>query len=153
MSRITKDQLYLGMAVLVSGRSTCSRRSVGCVIVDEDGHVLSMGYNGVASGQPHCKGGVPCPGASSKSGQNLDSCQAIHAEQNAILHLSDPKKAHTVYCTVSPCMSCVKLLLGTSAKRVVFLESYPHPARELWQAAGRAWDHMPSEVEDLYDPD
>ena len=138
MTRPTRDQMYLAMAELVATRGTCSRRQVGCVLVDKRGRVLATGYNGPASGRPHCSEGHPCPGAGFRSGEGLDKCEAIHAEQNAVLLLHDPWAVDTVYCTASPCLSCVKLLLGTSAKRIVCREIYPHPdALEWWKRAGR----------------
>jgi dCMP deaminase len=138
MTRPTRDQMYLCMAELVAMRGTCPRRAVGCVLVDARGRVLATGYNGVASGRPHCNEGFPCPGANYPSGEGLDKCEAIHAEQNAILLLQDPWAVDTVYLTVSPCLSCVKLLLGTSATRIVCRNLYPHAeAIEWWHRAGR----------------
>lgn len=137
MPRPSVDELYLGIAELMATRGTCPRRQVGCVLVDAKGRILSAGYNGVASGRPHCVDN-PCPGAGLATGQGLDRCEALHAEQNAILLLADPWKVHTAYVTVSPCISCIKLLLGTSCQRIVCREIYPHPeALEWWSQAGR----------------
>jgi deoxycytidylate deaminase len=45
--------------------------------------------------------------------------------------------------TASPCMTCAKLLLNTSCKRIVFLEEYPHSASEgLWVSTGREWTKL-----------
>lgn len=164
--RISRDEWAMQLALITAKRATCLRRAVGCVLLNERGHVLSTGYNGVASGQKHCneeilefrnsngeslnfgtvtpnKGDVyphACSGAQSPSGTNLDGCQAIHAEQNALLQCRDPWTIHSCYVTTSPCMTCVKLLLNTTCQRIVFVESYPHTeARELWVSAGRTW--------------
>lgn len=139
--RPSRDEIYLRMARLIAERGTCIRRKVGCVLVDSRGRVLSTGYNGVASGRPHCSEGHPCPGACYPSGQGLDECEAIHAEQNAILLLSDPWAVESAYITASPCLSCIKLLLGTSCQRIVCQERYPHPkALQWWQEAGRSFE-------------
>lgn len=137
--RISKDQLYLEIAELIATRGTCARRQVGCVLVDKHGRILSTGYNGVASGQPHCSDPAHrCSGADSPSGTNLGACQAIHAEQNAILFLPDPFAVDTAYLTDTPCESCMKLLLGTSCNRIVANRSYPHTeAISLWLSTGR----------------
>ena len=91
--------------------------------------------------------GHACSGANSPSGTNLDGCQAIHAEQNALLQCRDIYQIHTCYVTASPCMTCVKLLLNTSCERIVFVEEYPHSAaRELWTGAGRAWERLLVEI-------
>lgn len=136
--RPSRDETYLQMAELIAKRGTCLRRQVGCVLVDLRGRVLSMGYNGVAAGRSHCNEGCPCPGARHPSGQGLDDCEAIHAEQNAIVLLHDPWAVHTAYVTVSPCLSCIKLLLGTSCQRIICREFYPHAkALQWWHEAGR----------------
>lgn len=152
--RPSRDEWALYMALLTGERSTCCRRQVGCVMLNERGHVIATGYNGVAAGQPHCNDvdqfdptGYPnaCSAAHAPSGTNLDGCQAIHAEQNALLQCRDIYSIDTCYVTASPCMTCVKLLLNTSCRRVVFLEEYPHvEAKHLWESSGRLWEHQPA---------
>lgn len=80
-----------------------------------------------------------CAGACHDSGQGLEICEAIHAEQNALLQCADVQKIHTVYVTVSPCRHCMKLIMNTSAKRVVFLSSYSQDAKDLAEKAGIDW--------------
>lgn len=154
--RPSRDEWAMKLALLTAQRATCCRRQVGCVLLNARGHVLATGYNGVAAGLPHCnyhdpyfETGFPhaCSGANSPSGTNLDGCQAIHAEQNAMLQCKDVYSIHTCYVTASPCMTCVKLLLNTSCERIVFVEEYPHSAaRELWTGAGRAWEQLLVEI-------
>lgn len=148
MGRPSRDEISLRNALLVAERSTCMRRHVGCVLTNAAGHVLSTGYNGVACGQPHCnhKDGdsypYACKGARLPSGQGLDLCEAIHAEQNALLQCRDVYTIETAYMTASPCVTCTKLLLNTSTKRIVFLEAYPQQeAKELWMRGGLEWVH------------
>lgn len=137
--RYTRDRWAMAVAVITASRSTCCRRNVGAVLLNARGHVLSTGYNGVAAGQVHCID-KPCIGANSPSGTNLDGCQAIHAEQNALLQCRDIYDIDTCFVTTSPCMTCTKLLLNTSCKRVVFIDEYPHAeAKALWESAGREW--------------
>src|SRR3990167_8057918 len=81
--------------------------------------------------------------AQAPSGTNLDGCQAIHAEQNALLQCRDMYAIHTAYVTASPCMTCCKLLLNTSCQRIVYVEEYPHSAaKDLWTGAGRSWEQL-----------
>lgn len=168
--RPSKDEWALQLALVTAQRATCLRRRVGAVLLNKRGHVLSTGYNGVAAGQKHCNEEVgyretfdsrlhplqqrkrvkierpfpyACSGATSPSGTNLDGCEAIHAEQNALLQCRDVHEIHTVAVTASPCITCVKLLLNTTCERVIFLAEYPHTAaRELWLRAGRSWEHV-----------
>jgi len=164
MTRISRDEWGLRMAEVVALRATCLRRSVGCVLVNARGHVLATGYNGRAAGLPHCNdpyispdNRIPlvslshwvveypnqCAGANAISGTDLDACEAIHAEANSLLQCHDVHAIHTCYVTVSPCVSCVKLLLNTSTERIVFRAPYAHDeaARRLW---GRDWKLLPA---------
>lgn len=163
--RPSKDQWAISLAQATAARATCLRRQVGCALLNARGHVLATGYNGVAAGQKHCNELIysmdfihtskpynykttathphACLGAHSPSGTNLDGCQAIHAEQNALLQCRDVYTIHTCYVTASPCITCVKLLLNTSCEKIVFVEEYPHKAaQELWVQAGREWQQF-----------
>jgi len=146
MNRPTTDEYFIRMAQLVSTRSTCYRRHVGCVLVNTRNHVLATGYNGVATGLPHCSESKSyrCIGRNAISGSNLDDCQAIHAEQNALLQCPNVFDIKTAYTTTAPCRTCVKLLMGTTCTRIVFLEEYPHKESEqLWSTdSSRSWIHF-----------
>lgn len=90
--------------------------------------ILSTGYNGAPSGQPHCsatgclreKLGVP-------SGQNHELCRGLHAEQNAIIqaayHGSSIKDAD-LYSTTFPCVICTKMLINAGIRRIFYEEGY-----------------------------
>jgi dCMP deaminase len=71
--------------------------------------------------------GYACKGAKAPSGEGLHLCEAIHAEENALIQCHDVGAIHTVYSTASPCILCMRKLVGTGMKRVVFRQSYPHP--------------------------
>lgn len=136
MSRISKTQYFMMMAHTAALRGTCSRRKVGCILVDSMGHVLATGYNGPPRGISHCIDD-PCLGANSKSGEGLDLCQAIHAEQNALLQCPDVGKIAVCYCTAKPCTHCIKLLANTGCKLIYYAEDYPSPlADKLWEDIG-----------------
>lgn len=132
-SRPVLDEYFARMAEVVSSRASCIRRSVGCVLVDAFGHVLSTGYNGPPSGVVNCTS-VACHGAGAASGTDLHACQAIHAEQNALLQCRDVRDIYTCYATTSPCMHCVKLLANTGCSRIVYIDEYPdvEDVRTLW---------------------
>lgn len=143
--RPDNDEYFLMIAKLVSTRGTCVRRKVGCVLVDEHNHILATGYNGVPAGFSHCDGGFPCSGAHAPSGTNLDECLAVHAEQNALLQCRDMHAIKTCYITNSPCITCTKLLLNTSCRRIVFTTPYADSkGAPLWTADGRVWESYAS---------
>lgn len=143
--RPTRHETGLIVAFAFAQRATCSRRQAGCLLVNSAFRMIGGGYNGPHPGAEHCQD-TPCPGAGLPSGTGLDSCEAIHAEQNALMYCSDVSQIATAYTTCSPCIHCVKLLLGTACQEIVFCDEYPHSAsRDLWLKAGRAWTQIPGQ--------
>lgn len=142
MTRPSRDATMLKLATVIAERSTCARRKVGCVLTDKHGRVLAMGHNGVPRTVTHCTD-EPCPGAEVPSGLGLDLCNAIHAEANALLFCADVMKIHALYVTCSPCVYCVKSIMNTSCRRIIFLEEYPHAAaKQLWLGGkGRLFEY------------
>lgn len=142
MDRPDIDVYMMGMALMASTRATCSRRSVGCVIVNRLNHIVGTGYNGPPRQLPHC-GIELCPGMRASSGTQLDGCMAIHAEQNALLQCGNTDGIRAIYATTQPCLTCTKLLLNTSCERIVYLDPYPHiGATTLWIGAGRTIEQI-----------
>lgn len=140
-SRLSRDDYFIQMAQLVAQRATCARRAVGCVLINAQGHVIATGYNGVCKGAAHCIDS-PCPGALQPSGQGLHLCEAIHAEQNALIQCRNITEIHTAYVTASPCIQCVRLLANTGVKRIMFAEEYPHAeSQRVALHAGIEWVH------------
>ncbi len=130
--RISRDALMLSTALMQSRRATCARRQVGAVLTNALGHIIGTGYNGPPRGVPHCID-EPCNGAHYPSGEGLEHCQAVHAEQNAMLQCKDVLDIDTLYCTDFPCMHCLKMLMNTGCNRIVYLNDYPHnQAKALW---------------------
>lgn len=55
------DRYFLDIAKAVAARADCSRRRIGCVVVDPLTHdIIQTGYNGAPTGQPGCLEGA-CP--------------------------------------------------------------------------------------------
>lgn len=109
MGRISRAQMFMDMARAASRRSTCFRLNVGAIIT-LDNSPVSVGWNGQASGAPHCAGN-DCPGIVP------GKCGTLHAEQNAIRKaeaiLKDspgPVSAVDLYVTHSPCLQCCEFI-------------------------------------------
>jgi len=122
------DTYFLGVAAAVSIRADCSRRQVGCVIVDEDHRIIATGYNGAPAGEPGCLAGY-CPRGrlTEEEARSVEKnydfgpyyCIAVHAEANALLHARTSCKGATVYVTKEPCPACTKLLKAAGISRLV----------------------------------
>jgi dCMP deaminase len=122
--RISAEECFMTIAFTLARRSSCVRRSVGCVLVDQNNHIVGTGYNGGPKGAPHCTD-HPCSGAGFGSGIELGRCQAIHAEQNALMQCRDVMSIHTLYTTTSPCEHCFKMIANTGCQRIVYFDEYP----------------------------
>lgn len=123
------DEYFMGMAELTAQRSTCLRRQVGAVIV-QDKHIVATGYNGAPRGIPHCeeKGGCLREELGVPSGQRHELCRALHAEQNAIIQaatLAQSIDGATIYITHQPCIICAKMIINAGIRRIVVKEGYP----------------------------
>ena len=117
----------MDIAKLAATRSTCTRRSVGAVIV-RNNNILFTGYNGAPTGIKHCEEETCIRNVRSiPSGTQLDICIGLHAEQNAIAFAAKEgiKLNGTIlYTTTSPCAVCAKLIASSGISRVVYLETY-----------------------------
>ena len=112
-------------AVITAMRSTCGRRKVGAII-SKDGRIISSGYADPPAGQPHCT--AACLHASNANG----GCnRTIHAEANAIAYAARhgiSTLGATLYCTLSPCSECAKLIISAGISKVWYIEQYRDPS-------------------------
>lgn len=117
-NRISREELFIEMAKLISKRSTCLRKQVGAVLV-RDGRMIAMGYNGVL------------PGVDPREGiDELGNSKTVHAEANLIAYCAKygiRTKGTTLYITLSPCEKCAEIIVQSGIAKVVFLEKYRDP--------------------------
>ena len=121
MTRPDWDLYFIQIAKEVASRSTCPRASVGAVIV-KDNRIISTGYNGAPSGEPHCtdEGCVM---------ENEHCARAVHAETNAIAQAAKygvSLNGATIYITDAMgrkptpiCHKCSQLIKVAGIIRVV----------------------------------
>lgn len=123
------DELYIDIATRVGLMSHDEKYKVGTVIV-KDGNIISMGWNGMPSGMDNptrCHTGCTKP-------------EVLHSEANALMKLVKSgmgTEGATIYCSLSPCMDCAKLIYQAGIDRVVFAESYSTASGD----AGRLFLH------------
>jgi len=121
------ETYFMDIAMLVAKRSTCTRRSVGAVIV-KDKRILSTGYNGAPSGVRHCiDTGCLREKLNIASGERHELCRGIHAEQNAIIqaayHGVSIKEA-VLFCTNLPCSICAKMIINAGIITIYYQNGY-----------------------------
>jgi dCMP deaminase len=155
--RISRHQLFMGLAETFAMRGTCPRAQVGAVVV-RDRHVISHGYNGAPAGLPHCLnvgcgGGVIPPGLTEGkyTTDHMDEheipkefpngcTRAVHAEANAIAYAASQGVSvadGVMYCTCEPCRVCAQLIVTAEIMEVIYKEPYRiHDGLELLREAG-----------------
>ena len=149
MKRPDRVTWLMSLALMVSQRSTCSRRQVGA-LAEKDGRVLVTGYNGAPSGFPHCTDRGGC--RLDESGGCLD---AVHAEANLIAFAAKhgiALEGATVYTTCAPCLDCAKLLINAGIKKVAYMEEYRDTrGKDLLIQAGVKVENVPIRRLQVYD--
>lgn len=121
----------LDLASTVATRSDCTRRQVGAVIVDADHRVVSTGYNGYPPGSAACGQPGGCIRGRFTSEQIAPNspyvgvpavCNAIHAEENAILWARRDLRECDLYSTHKPCPNCARVIRGAMLRHVYWFE-------------------------------
>jgi len=114
--RPTFEQIYMNFAFTIAKRSTCSRLQVGTVITSTDFRkVLSIGYNGNASGLPNkCDSDEP------------GNCGCLHSEENAVINCDTARHIQKiVFVTHLPCPMCAKRLVNLgNVIKIYFTNDY-----------------------------
>ena len=129
--RIDKENYYLNIAETVLERSSCIRRNFGAIIVKND-RIITTGYNGSSSGEKNCCDSGECVRNKLKfhPGEGYEYCNAIHAEQNALLNISRDEAIGASlflvgidveskeYFTIGPCYICINFIKCMGIKKV-----------------------------------
>jgi dCMP deaminase len=136
------DEYFMGIAEAASARSPDPTTKVGCVIVDENRHIISLGYNGSA------------PGINTEKECEIFTKPKqyefiLHAEMNAIAHATKSVRGCTLYSTLECCHECAKLIISSGIKRVWFKEARPEfvHSREIFNMASISCTQLPNKEE------
>lgn len=109
----TWDETAFALLDVIAERSDDPRTKVGCVIMDSDHNVVSLGYNGAPRG-------VPNERVSEAGDEKYD--WVVHADENAILNAGRHGKALigcTMYLPWCPCSACARSIVQSGITEVV----------------------------------
>lgn len=147
------DEYFMEVMEAVSKRATCDRGRSGCVIA-KDKQIVSSGYVGSATGDEHCDDvGHLMQKRLNTDGTISDHCvRTVHAEQNAICQAA--KKGisldgGTLYCRMTPCPVCAKMIINCGIKRVVCERKYHDGvvSEKLFKKCGIKIEHINDELQ------
>jgi 8-oxo-dGTP diphosphatase len=105
------DDYFMGIALLASTRSIDPSAKHGCVIVDKNKKILSIGYNGPPKGSDDEKIPLTRP---------HKYLFMEHAEKNAILNRQLPIEGSTMYITGPSCLQCTRSIIQSGVKKVIY---------------------------------
>ena len=138
---------FMDIAHVVARRGNCSRRQVAALIV-KDRRIISTGYNGTPRGVTNCfEGGCARCAGDAASGEALGECICSHAEKNAITQAAyhgTALRGAMMYCTLSPCLMCAKMIINAGIVEVVYQDDYQftEQTRALFTEAGVAFRQL-----------
>jgi dCMP deaminase len=147
------DQYFMAIAKVVSTRSTCSSRPVGCVITSGN-RIVATGYNGAPPGEVHCTdlgrdGKIYCTRRARNVPDQMKlqaGCNSLHAEENAIdlahrLGLAGLLPVSTLYTTLAPCERCIEKMRLNGMTKVYYELAYESVDKErdaMWARKARS---------------
>lgn len=152
-TRPSWDEYFFEIMDAVSKRATCDRGLSGCVIA-KDKRILTTGYVGAPTGCKHCdEVGHEMHTVLKEDGTESKHCiRTTHAEQNAIVQaarLGVALEGSTLYCKMTPCYVCAKLIINSGIVRVVAMNDYHagNRSKEIFAEAGIKFELVNQEVE------
>jgi len=115
-NRPSFEEIALETAKIWSLRSEDPYKKVGACILNEEGRVLSIGYNGLPTKFNLKKG----------FWEDRDKRRRymIHAEINALSLIKKSDKPYLLACTLLPCSSCATSIISYGIKKVIYSEEY-----------------------------
>jgi dCMP deaminase len=121
------DNHFMAKAYLNASMSTCRTRSVGALVTIGRRQLVD-GFNGNLPGTVHCVDGG-CERCLNRafSGEGLNRCVCVHAEQNIVAWSSRygiRLAGGTLYSTTHPCSDCFKLIVTAGIVEIVYDEPY-----------------------------
>ena len=124
LNRISFEELFVKTTKLVAKRSSCVKAQQAALLI-KDNRIISLGYNGPPAGTLNCldEGGEEVCGKDSNGSCFL----GVHAEQNAIGYAARngiDTEGCIIYCTMTPCISCAKLISAAGIKEFYYLTEY-----------------------------
>lgn len=108
--------------------SKCLRRKVGALLIPCNHETIILSTNVPVPDSQQCiNEGCLRDNLNIISGQQPNICRCVHAEVNLLIQCAlqsvSPLNS-TVYCTLSPCPNCARILLNARISRLVFYEEY-----------------------------
>jgi len=146
------DEYFIDLLEPLSERATCDRGKTAVIIVINN-EIVSTGYVGSPSELPHCDdvGHLMHRVINELDEESQHCVRTNHGEMNAIAQAAKNGKATkggTLYCKMTPCYTCAKMLIQIGIKRIVAKKRYhaDQLSMDLFKQAGIEVNILKDEV-------
>ena len=136
------DDYFMEIMETVAKRANCDRGRSAALIV-KGRRIIATGYVGAPAGLPTCDevGHLIKVSYDERGGEHKHCIRTTHAETNAIAQAARHGSSidgGTIFCRMTPCLDCTKLLINAGIKRVVCQKRYhaDHDSMLFLEAAG-----------------
>lgn len=139
-NRMKEKHIFLCFDVLkqIEKLSTCASKKVACLVL-KDTRIVSYGYNGTPPGFQHCNEIFSADEILANTDMRHEhhewsSKHELHAEQNAIAFCARngiSTDGLSIFCTLSPCIDCSKLIIASGITDVYFTKLYDYNEKGL----------------------
>lgn len=116
---------FMNEAVKVSRQSSCVMYQVGAVLV-KDGKILLTGYNSTHESMTNCKE-IHKLSFERLAHNKFSSYYETHAEMKIVTQaarLGISIDNTELYCTLHPCINCIKHLIQSGVKKIYYKDEY-----------------------------
>lgn len=122
VTRPSWDEYFLSLVKPIASRSCDANTKHGCVLVDENNHIVGTGYNSF----PRWFNDDILPNFRPEGESDSPKYKfMVHSEVNAISNLTTKSyKKLTCYLTGIPCVQCLTFLHQNKVDRIVILDKY-----------------------------
>lgn len=109
------NSYFMNLAYNISLKSK-DKKKVGAILVSSlNNRIISTGYNGLPAG---------INDDIDWTNRELVHSMIIHAEMNCIIYSNNKFENAILYCTLSPCKDCIKIIAAANIKKVIFQTKY-----------------------------
>ena len=109
------NSYFMNLAYNISLKSK-DKKKVGAILVSSiNNRIISTGYNGLPAG---------INDDIDWTNRELVHSMIIHAEMNCIIYSNNKFENAILYCTLSPCKDCIKIIAAANIKKVIYQNKY-----------------------------
>lgn len=123
------EDYFFSLVDVIKERSKDAETQVGCVIIDNIYNIISTGYNSFPRN---------CQDDKLPDKRPEKYLYMVHAEMNALISARRDLRGCSLYCNISPCINCTKLIITAGIKEVLFKQKYTdfNETMKLWSECG-----------------